>query len=329
MSPRRPSSPRSERRRARRDTSARPAGSIGTWTRRPSVVITTATLRRSCRSNRPKWPPRAHCRRAARAVRRSLAGIVPPVNVLPRSCRGRRCAAGRVRPAPPEPRRTASRRRRRGRRDRPARSAALGRTTEQVALAGADARASGRTQLLGRLDALGDDQRAPAVGEVLERADDLLGRGPDRAALDEREVDLDDVEPELATAGAARHCRHRRRRRRCASRPPARLDGPDRRSMSSTASRSVSSRTTRPRVDAVALEHGTRAWTLNSSASRVRGERLRVRLPGRRSRRTRRPDGRSGRRGRARRSARRPRRPRTARPGSAKPEPGSGRMRPS
>ena len=44
ISPRRPSSPGSERRSSRRDTSERPAGSMGTWMRRPSVVTTTATL---------------------------------------------------------------------------------------------------------------------------------------------------------------------------------------------------------------------------------------------------------------------------------------------
>jgi len=55
MSPSRPSSPGSERRRSRRDTSARFVGSIGTWTRRPSAAIITATVRRSPRSNQPNW----------------------------------------------------------------------------------------------------------------------------------------------------------------------------------------------------------------------------------------------------------------------------------
>ena len=54
ISPRRPSSPRrSERRRARGDTKSKPE-STGTYTRRPSVVTTTATRRRSWPLNRPK-----------------------------------------------------------------------------------------------------------------------------------------------------------------------------------------------------------------------------------------------------------------------------------
>ena len=54
ISPRRPSSPRrSERRRARGDTKSKPE-STGTCTRRPSVVTTTATRRRSWPLNRPK-----------------------------------------------------------------------------------------------------------------------------------------------------------------------------------------------------------------------------------------------------------------------------------
>jgi hypothetical protein len=55
ISPRRPSSPRRrERRRARGDTRSKPE-SIGRYTRRPSVVTTTATRRRSWPLNRPKW----------------------------------------------------------------------------------------------------------------------------------------------------------------------------------------------------------------------------------------------------------------------------------
>ena len=62
MRPRRPSSPGSERRRSRSDTS-RGVGSMGTWMRRPSAVTTTATLRRlpaskkpNIRSPGPSWP---------------------------------------------------------------------------------------------------------------------------------------------------------------------------------------------------------------------------------------------------------------------------------
>ena len=77
MSPRRPSSPGSERRRSRRDTSASPAGSIGTWTRRPSDVTTTATWRRSSGSNQPNGVSTrcgcsdpAACRQSSRDRRR-------------------------------------------------------------------------------------------------------------------------------------------------------------------------------------------------------------------------------------------------------------------
>ena len=59
MSPRSPSRPGSERRSSGSDTSNNPLGSIGTWTRRPSVVTTTATGRRSWRSKRPKLASKA------------------------------------------------------------------------------------------------------------------------------------------------------------------------------------------------------------------------------------------------------------------------------
>ena len=69
---------------------------------------------------------------------------------------------------------------------------------EQVALAGPDAERADDLELRRRLDALGDDERAPAVGQVAQRPDDLERRVADGAALDQREVDLDDVEAELA-----------------------------------------------------------------------------------------------------------------------------------
>ena len=75
---------------------------------------------------------------------------------------------------------------------------AVGRAAEQVALPGADPERADDVELGRRLDALGDDQRAPAVGQVAQRPDDLERGVVDGAALDERQVDLDDVEPELA-----------------------------------------------------------------------------------------------------------------------------------
>ena len=75
---------------------------------------------------------------------------------------------------------------------------AVGRSPEQVALAGADPERADDVELVRGLDAFGDDQRAPPIGQVAQRPDDLERCVADRAALDEREVDLDDVEPELA-----------------------------------------------------------------------------------------------------------------------------------
>ena len=88
--------------------------------------------------------------------------------------------------AEPRPGRSASRRR------------LLGRPAQQVALARPDPERADDVELGGRLDALGHDERAPAVGQVAQRPDDLEGRVAEGAALDQRQVDLDDVEPELA-----------------------------------------------------------------------------------------------------------------------------------
>jgi len=80
--PRRPSRPASsERRRPRSDPSWRSEPFNGTWTWRPSRVTTTATRRRSWRSNRPKmvsrttWPSRPG--RFAQSTRRSVM-MQPP-----------------------------------------------------------------------------------------------------------------------------------------------------------------------------------------------------------------------------------------------------------
>ena len=52
----------------------------------------------------------------------------------------------------------------------------VGRPAEQVALAGADPERADDVELGRRLDPLGDDERAPAVGEVAQGADDLERR---------------------------------------------------------------------------------------------------------------------------------------------------------
>ena len=77
---------------------------------------------------------------------------------------------------------------------------------QQVALAGRDLELAQHPQLLGRLDALGDRDRALAPGEVQERAQDRARGVALRAFLHEREVDLHDVEADLreeAQAGVA------------------------------------------------------------------------------------------------------------------------------
>lgn len=98
MRPRRPSSPRSDRSCVSTETSVAASGSIGMWTRRPSVVITTATGRRSWRSKRPTvasgcdWP-----RTDAPYGPRSLSGFPR------RASRSSRCSvthAGSPGPAP-------------------------------------------------------------------------------------------------------------------------------------------------------------------------------------------------------------------------------------
>ena len=75
MRPRRPTRPSpSDRRRPRSDTSTRPAPSTGICTRRPSVVTTTATWRRSRPLNRPN--ALSHAAGRSRGCAGSLAAIV-------------------------------------------------------------------------------------------------------------------------------------------------------------------------------------------------------------------------------------------------------------
>src|SRR5262245_23489944 len=67
------------------DTSASGLGATGMWTRRPSDVMTTATARRSWRSNRPKLAsrrvhytaPAVRCAQSSRV--RPLANVPPMV----------------------------------------------------------------------------------------------------------------------------------------------------------------------------------------------------------------------------------------------------------
>ena len=71
------------------------------------------------------------------------------------------------------------------------------RPAQQVALAGRDPELADDGQLLAGLDALGDDGGAPPRGQLLERAQDAVGRVVQDPALDEGQVDLDDVEVDL------------------------------------------------------------------------------------------------------------------------------------
>ncbi len=88
MRPRRPArpSPR-ERRSTRRDTSTSPE-STGTDTRRPSVVITTATWRRFCPLNRLNWSPFVNTQADRLRFPRSLAGSVKSAPVVSAAAQG-------------------------------------------------------------------------------------------------------------------------------------------------------------------------------------------------------------------------------------------------
>ena len=68
----------------------------------------------------------------------------------------------------------------------------------QVALPGADPERPDDLELGGRLDPLGDHEGAPPIGQVAQRADHLERLVVARSALDERQVDLHDVEAQLA-----------------------------------------------------------------------------------------------------------------------------------
>ena len=119
------------------------------------------------------------------------------------------------------------------------------RPAQQVALPGADAERADDLELGRRLDALGHDERAPAVGQVAQRPDDPRRLVAGGAALDERQVDLDDVEAQLAQQPQAGVAGTDVVGRDADAGDAAGLDGAAQPSMSSTASRSVSSRTIR------------------------------------------------------------------------------------
>src|SRR5215510_2774389 len=160
MRPRRPPSPGSERRRSRRDTSAGPAGSIGTCTRRPSAVMTTATLRRFPESNQPNLVSTfvaAGLRRAG-----SLAGMGDASTATRWSRWADRWSGGHRPERLHQPVVAAAEvvevdRRGRGR---------VGRAAEEIALPGTDPERPDNSQLRGRLDPFGDDEGTPAVGQI-------------------------------------------------------------------------------------------------------------------------------------------------------------------
>src|SRR3954449_11127696 len=84
---------------------------------------------------------------------------------------------------------------------------AVRRPAEEIPLAGTDPELADDVELRRSLDAFGDNQGAPSVREVAERPEDLERGFLVHAALDERHVDLDDVESDLAQqaeAGVAR-----------------------------------------------------------------------------------------------------------------------------
>ena len=92
--------------------------------------------------------------------------------------------------------------------------------SEQEALPGADAQRRHLGDLLGVLETLGDDERVGLGREAHHRADDGIRGRARRAALDEAEVDLEDVEAQLGQQAQAGVARRPGRRRRSACRPP-------------------------------------------------------------------------------------------------------------
>src|SRR5262249_41373681 len=164
-------------------TSRRPVPT-GSWTRRPSTVTATAAVRRS--------------RSRLQATIRSSPSVHPCTGRTgPRGLRSLRAMPVTCNPSGRHP-------------DRPAHEGGklaeavevdalharrVGRATQEVALRGRQPERPNDDELLGRLDALGNDERLPALGQVAQRLKNLERGVPHRAALDEREVDLDDVEP--------------------------------------------------------------------------------------------------------------------------------------
>src|SRR3990172_12440359 len=72
------------------------------------------------------------------------------------------------------------------------------RTPEQVALAGSEAQVADNLELMGGLDTFGHDGRRGTIGELSQRSHDRQRRLPQDTALDQAEVDLDQVELDLA-----------------------------------------------------------------------------------------------------------------------------------
>ena len=69
---------------------------------------------------------------------------------------------------------------------------------QEIALAGIDVQDADHLELLGGLDTLRDRQCPPAPREIDERAEDRQGLNFARSSLDEGQVDLHHIEPELA-----------------------------------------------------------------------------------------------------------------------------------
>src|SRR6186997_263011 len=77
------------------------------------------------------------------------------------------------------------------------------RTAEEVALPGTDAQAQHRFELLQRLDALGDGRASALTGHRPERLEDRLRWAVLGPRADQRQVDLHDVEVEVAEQAEA------------------------------------------------------------------------------------------------------------------------------
>ena len=253
----------------------------GTWTRRPSRRHDDGDAAAILAIELAQAVSKARFRRRARAVAQSSRVRAPStsswgrrrgwqaLNLRPRSCRRHAHPVASQSLTTSQAReidRLAARR--------------LDRSTQQVALAGADPerRTNSSCSGVSTPSAMTSaPHRSARSLRVRTTSCEVVRTAPpwtsDRSILT--------MSKRSCAAAAARHCRRRRRRRRCACRPPGTTRRPGSGGPCPRPPRAPSARGRPARVDAVAREQPDEAVDAESSASRVRGDRLRVRLPGR------------------------------------------------